>query len=123
MRATLIALGAVTVLTFGCSKKAAPEPEAAAADPEAAAPVAPTQDNAMVAASLEELNRKIEQQQYEAAVGALVTMSQMPKSPAQEAQFTARLRETETALIRKAQQGDPAAQQSVEMLGRMMTGR
>ena len=77
----------------------------------------------MVAGALDELNRKIQQQQYDAAVGALVSMSQLPKSDAQEAQFRARLRETETALNKKAQQGDPAAQQSVQMLGRMMTGR
>ena len=77
----------------------------------------------MLAAELEALNRQVQQKEYEAAVGALLSMSQMPKSDKQEAMYRARLRETETELLKKAQAGDPAAQQSAQMLGRMMTGR
>ena len=124
MRRTLFLLLAAATLGFGCSKKAAaPEVAETAAEggKPAAAPAAA--DNPMVASGLDELNRKVQQQQYEAAVGSIVAMSQLPKSEAQEAQFRARLRETEAALLRKAQQGDPAAQQSADMLGRMMTGR
>ena len=81
------------------------------------------QDNPMLAAELEALNRQVQQKQYDAAVGALLSMSQMPKSEKQEAMYRARLRETETELLKKAQTGDPAAAQSAQMLGRMMTGR
>ena len=124
MRVTLIALIAVATLVGGCSKKSAPAPEAAAApEPTAKGPATPAQDNPMVASALDDLNNKVKQQQYDAAVGSLVAMSQLPKSDAQEAQYRARLRETEGALLQKAQQGDAAAQQSVQMLGRMMTGR
>lgn len=125
MRTTFITLIVAAGFAFGCSKNAAPGPEAAAAASggESKAPAVSKDDNAMIAASLADLNMKVQQQQYEAAVGALVGMSQMPKSDAQEAQFRARLRETELALLKKAQAGDPAAQQSAQMLGRMMTGR
>jgi TolA-binding protein len=122
MRIVLFALVAATALV-GCSKKAVPEPETVATGTEAKAPAVPVGDNPMMADGLEQLNKQVQQQQYEAAVGALVSMSQMPKSDKQEAQFRARLRETETALLQKAQQGDVAAQQSAQMLGRMMTGR
>ena len=121
MRRTSLALLAAASLLFGCSKKSAPQPEAATAVPTVAAPS--KEDDAMIAAALEDLNRKIQQQQYDAAVGSLVTLSRMPKSDAEEAKFRARLRETETALNQRAVQGDVAAQQSAQMLGRMMTGR
>jgi hypothetical protein len=123
MRISLFALVAAVMLVAACSKKAVPQPEAAAAAPDAKVPVAANVDNPMMADGLEQLNKQVQQQQYEAAVGALVSMSQMPKSDKQEAQFRARLRETETALLQKAQQGDASAQQSAQMLGRMMTGR
>jgi len=117
-------LVAAIMLVAGCSKKAAPQPEAAAAaGADTKAPAAPAGDNPMMADGLEQLNKQVQQQQYEAAVGALVSMAQMPKSDKQEAQFRARLRETETALLQRAQQGDASAQQSAQMLGRMMTGR
>jgi hypothetical protein len=122
MRHLLFSLAAgIALLTFGCSKKAAPEPVAEA--PSKTGADRSGQENPMIAAGLEDLNLKIQQQQYDAAVGSLVAMSQLPKSPAQEAQYRARLRQTETALLQKAQGGDVAAQQSVQMLGRMMTGR
>ena len=124
MRITFLTILAGAVLAVGCSKKSAPQPQAAAsaeADNKAAA--APMQDNPMIASGLDELNKKVQQQQYDAAVGSLVSMAQMPKSDAQEAQFRARLRETEGALLKRAQAGDQNAQQSAQMLGRMMTGR
>jgi hypothetical protein len=124
MRVILIALFVVCGLMCGCSKKTAPQPEATAtseSDPKALAK--PTGDNPMITDGLEQLNKQIQQQQYDAAVGALVSMSQMPKSDKQQAQFIARMHETETALLKRAQQGDAAAQQSAQMLGRMMTGR
>lgn len=124
MKGLLIALLAVAGLGLGCSKKAAPAPEVAAAPEPGGKTAAPTgMDNPMVASALDDVNQKVKQQQYDAAVGSLVAMSQLPKSDSQEAQFRARLRETEGALLKKAQQGDPAAQQSAAMLGRMMTGR
>jgi TolA-binding protein len=122
MRFTSLALLAAT-LFFGCSKKSAPQPEDTTTAPAPSAAAVSKEDNAMIAAAMDDLNRKVQQQQYEAAVGALVTLSQMPKSDAQAAQFRARLRETETALNQRAVQGDAAAQQSAQMLGRMMTGR
>lgn len=125
MRLTFIAMVAAATLGLGCSKKAAPAPEAADASGTMTgkSATAPMQDNPMIAASLDDLNRKVQQQQYDAAVGNLVALSQMPKSDAQEAQYRARLRETETALLTRAQKGDIAAKQSAEMLGHMMTGR
>ncbi len=122
MRVSLMALVAALSLA-ACSKKAAPQQEAATAEPTAKTPKTSAEDNAFIAAELDDLNNKVKQQQYDAAVGALVGMAQMPKSDAQQAVFRARLRETQDALLQKAQQGDPAAQQSVQMLGRMMTGR
>ena len=122
MRITLIALFAAATLIAGCSKKSAPEPEAAAVPETKAAPVSKEQD-AMMAAALDDLNRKVQQQQYDAAVGALITMGQMPKTEAQEAQYKAKLRQTELELNKRAVAGDPAAQASVQMLGRVMTGR
>jgi PBP1b-binding outer membrane lipoprotein LpoB len=124
MRIAFIALFAAATLMSGCSKKTAPAPEASAAtEVDTKAAPATSQENPMIAAALDDVNRKIQQQQYDAAVGALVTMQQMPKSETQEAQFRARLRDTEGALLKKAQQGDVAAQQSAQMLGRMITGR
>src|SRR5689334_4885268 len=106
MRILLLAL-VPALLVAGCSKKAASQPEAAAvAGADAKAPAAPVGDNPMMTDGLEQLNKQVQQQQYEAAVGALMSMSQMPKSDKQEAQFRARLRETETALLQRAQQGD-----------------
>jgi PBP1b-binding outer membrane lipoprotein LpoB len=124
MRITFLTLIATTLLLGGCSKKAASQPEAAAAPgSDAKATTAPAFENPMIADGLEQLNKQIQQQQYDAAVGALVSMSQMPKSDKQQAQFMAKMKETETALLQKAQHGDAAAQQSAQMLGRMMTGR
>ena len=118
----LCAVVVMATILCGCSKHAAPEPTVGTAVPDAPAP-APAQENPMMAAQLEALDRQVQQKQYDAAVGALVTMSQMPKSEKQEAMYRARLRETETELIKKAQAGDQAAAASAEMLGRMMTGR
>ena len=121
MRFTLISACAAMLILAGCSKHAAPTPTMA--EPEAPPAAAPVKDDSLMAAGIEDLNRKVAQQQYEAAVGALVSMSQLPKSPEQEAQFRARLRETETALLQRAAQGDVAARQSAQALGQMMTGR
>jgi len=122
MRCILISFATAGLLAFGCTKKGGAEPVA-----EVSAEPAPTSgsgsESQLVTANLEELNRMVAQQQYDAAVGSLVAMSQLPKSPAQQAQYTAKLRQTETALLQKAQAGDAAAQQSAQMLGRMMTGR
>jgi len=117
---TISFLGGAAFLS-GCSKNAAPEPTVGT--PAVAAEAAPLPDNPMIAAELEALNRQVQQRQYEAAVGALMTLSQMPKSDKQEAMYRARLRETETELLKQAQAGDQAAAQSAQMLGRMMTGR
>jgi hypothetical protein len=124
MRVSLIALVAATALTFGCSKKSALTPVAADPAVDAAAAAAPPiEDNPMIAAGLDELTQKVKQQQYEAAVGSIVAMSDMPKSDKQQALYTARLRQTQDALAARAAQGDQAAQQNLQMLGRMMTGR
>jgi len=122
MRITSFVLITGIAVCAGCSKHAAPQPTGAAPDVPATAG-APMQDNALIAAELEALNRQVQQKEYDAAVGALLTMSQMPKSEKQEAIYRARLRETETELLKKAQAGDAAAAQNVQMLGRMMTGR
>lgn len=123
MRITLVALLASATLLCGCSKNSVPETEAAAAVPETKGPAPSKEQDAMMAAALEDLNRKVQQQQYDAAVGALITMGQMPKTEAQEAQYLAKLRQTELELNKRAVAGDPAAQASAQMLGRVMTGR
>src|SRR5688500_6937658 len=123
MRITLVALLASATLLCGCSKDSVPETEAAATVPEIKAPAPSKEPDARMAAALADLNRKVQQQQYDAAVGALITMGQMPKTEAQEAQYKAKLRQTELELNKRAVAGDPAAQASAQMLGRVMTGR
>ncbi len=124
MKLLIIAMASVIGLAVGCSKKGGVGPEAAAGGAaDGNAPTVADGDNPMLAAGLDELNQKVKQQEYEAAVGSLVGMAHMPKSDKQQALFNARMRETQDALLRKAQNGDQAAQQSVQMLGRMVTGR
>src|ERR1051326_2671428 len=112
MRVTFVTVVVVAIFSFGCSKKTVTPTTAVASETLAKTSTDASKDNPMITEGLEELNRKVQQQQYDAAVGSLVSLSQMPKSDKQQAQFMARLRETETALLQKAQQGDVAAQQS-----------
>lgn len=104
----------------GCSKNGATGPLSEVPEPPAKAAAG---DNPMVTAALDDIGQKVKSQQLDAAVGSIVSMAGMPKSDAQQAAFMYQMRQASEALNQKAQQGDPAAQQSVNMLGRMMTGR
>jgi hypothetical protein len=111
----------VAALLTACGKKEMPPPQAEATPTaSAAAPISP---DPMVTASLDDLEKKIQAQQYEAAVGALVALNGMPKNDKQRADFNKRLSDVNSALIEKAAQGDQQAMQSQLMLGRMLKGR
>lgn len=117
------ALHAVIVVTLlvGCGKKAAPQPQAEVSST-APAVVAPPPD-AVVQASLDDVQKKIQAQQYDSAVGALVALNGMPKSDKQRNEYSRQLREANDALLQKAAQGDPQALQTQLILGRMLKGR
>jgi hypothetical protein len=129
LRLTITVLAAGLILCQGCSKKSAPSPEAAAPDETAQAAAAKTAkaaapvDNAMVEAALKELEQKLQAQNYDAAVGSLLTLKDFPKSSKEQEQYQRQLQNTVDALAKRASQGDPSAKASQEMLGRFMTGR
>jgi len=122
MKPVYVALLFVALASLvGCSKKeaaAAAEPVSAKADAKG-----PVIDNAILDAELAELAKKIQAQQYDAAVGSLLTLKDVPKSEKEQAQFQGQLRDTAKGLAEKAAQGDQNARASYQMLGRMMMGR
>jgi len=77
----------------------------------------------MIRASMDDISKKLQAQQYDAAVGALTAMSAMPKSDAQQAAYMNQVRQTQEILAQRAAQGDQNAKQSQMVLGRFMTGR
>jgi hypothetical protein len=114
------ALLAAALLT-GCGKKEAAEPQLdASPKPSAAAATSP---DPMVKAGLEDIDQKVQAQQYEAAVGALVAMHGIPKNDQQYNEYMKRLRDVNGALSQRAAQGDQQAIQSQMMLARMIKGR
>jgi hypothetical protein len=108
------------MLFVGCGKKAAPQPQAEAAP---TAPILAPPPDAVVQASLDDIQKKIQAQQYESAVGALVAVNAMPKSDKQRNEYSKQLREANDALLQKAAQGDAEARQTQLILGRMLKGR
>jgi len=110
---------AVTLLG-GCGKKSAPQPQAEASPTSAAMPTPP---DAAVEASLDDVQKKIQAQQYESAVGSLVALNALPKTDKQRNEYSSQLRAANDALLQKAAQGDQQALQSQLILGRMLKGR
>jgi hypothetical protein len=118
-KGVLSALIAVTLLV-GCGKKAASQPQA---ETVSTAPAQAAVPEAAVQASLDDIEKKIQAQQFEAAVGALVAMNGFPKNDKQRNEYTKQLRDVNSALLERAAQGDQQAMQSQMMLGRMLKGR
>jgi hypothetical protein len=121
-RGVLSALLLATALLAGCGKKAASQPQADATAA-STAPVPTTLPDAAVQGSLEDIEKKVQAQQYEAAVGALVALNGMPKTDKQRNDYTRQLRNVNDVLLQKAAQGDQQAMQTQLMLGRMLKGR
>lgn len=116
--AVLIAGG----LLAGCSKKAADANATPASNSTEKTPASP-QMSAMVTEGLADISKKIEAKQYEAAIGGLVSLKDMPKTPKEEDAYNQRVRDTWVLLRERADKGDAAAMAHQQMLGRIMTGR
>lgn len=123
MRKLLLAVIPLAVLLSGCSKKEGKTAETTGGAVGETSAKAGAGENPMIAAALGDIEQKLKANQLDAAVGSIAAMAGMPKSEAQHAAFMKQMRQTTDALNEKAQQGDVGAQQSVNMLGRMMTGR
>jgi uncharacterized lipoprotein YajG len=120
IKGVLGALLAVALLA-GCGKKAASQPQAQADSTAPAAAMAVP--DAAVQASLDDVQKKLQAQQYEAAVGSLVALNGLPKTDKQRNEYTQQLRSANDVLLQKASQGDQQALQSQLILGRMLKGR
>jgi hypothetical protein len=119
MKALLSFCGIIAALFVGCSKSGAAKIDV---ESEAKANTIQT-DNPVMKASLEDINKKIEQQQYDAAVGALLSMNGMPKTDAEQNAYMNQVRLANTALSQRAAAGDQSARASQQMLGRFLMGR
>jgi hypothetical protein len=115
-----VVLGAL--LCGGCSKKGGtgPAADAGTGSTEAAAPASA---NPLVAASLDEISKKIEAQQYDKAVGSLMELQGFPKSAEEQARYQMQVQQAFNVMSQKAAAGDQEARQNMQMLGRAMTGR
>ena len=122
MRKTALYTFIAITLSVGCGKKTVPPPQAEAS---ATSPAvgAPPPDAALVQASLDDIQKKIQAQQYDSVVGSLVALNGIPKSDKQRNEFSKQLREANDGLLQRAAQGDPQAVQSRLILGRMLKGR
>jgi hypothetical protein len=121
MRGLLYTLIAGAILV-GCSKKTAQSPAADATDKSPHRAVSP-QFSAMVDEGLADVSKKLEAKQYEAAVGGLITLKDLPKTDKEQDAYNQRVRATWDVLRDRAAQGDQGAQANQQMLGRIMTGR
>lgn len=79
--------------------------------------------NPQINADLAAINKNLDAHQYDAAVGSLVGLKQLPKTDAEQKAYDKKLHETSDALSQRASQGDEQAAQSYHVLGRFMTGR
>jgi hypothetical protein len=119
VRRFLCAIFSATLLV-ACNKKVPSQPQAEVTSTALSATATP---EPIVNASMEDIDKKLQARQYEAAVGALVALNGMPKNDKQRAEFNQRLTSVNGALLQKAAQGDQQAAQSQMMLGRMLKGR
>jgi hypothetical protein len=124
-KAFLLLTAVATLLLGGCSKKSA----TAAGDVpvEERKPVgkaAPaTETNPIIEAGLQDLNAKVKAGDFEAAIGALVTLKGFPKSEKEQEAYRMQYRAVQEELSRKAAEGDERAKMSRDMLMRMIKGR
>lgn len=88
-----------------------------------ASDAAPTMPAAALEASYQDVSKKMEAKQYEAAVGALVSLNGVPKDAQQQGDFRNQMQQMNMELERRAAEGDQNARASREMLGRFMLGR
>jgi hypothetical protein len=101
----------------GCNKKPVAE------DANLVDKSTPRTPSPQIKADLEGVNKNLEARQYDAAVGSLIGLNQMPKTDAEQRAYQKQLHDTTDALNQKAAQGDEKAAQSVRVLGRFITGR
>lgn len=123
MKPKLIFGIAVILLAVGCSKSV--DPSAGMA--EVKAPPPPTkgadQVNPMMNSGLSDIDKKLDANQYEAAVGSLVSLKDMRMTPKDDEAFQRRLTSTLQVLSERAAAGDERAREAQRMLGHMITGR
>jgi hypothetical protein len=112
-----VALGAILT---GCSKSGTAKIDMEA---EVKANKIEAGGDPVMQASLEDVNKKLEAQQYDAAVGALVALNGMPKSEAQQNAYMNQIRLANTELAQRAAAGDQQARASQQMLGKFLMGR
>jgi hypothetical protein len=122
MRMYFLALVCGALLGGGCSKKTSTS-AGDSGDGVKGEAAAVQQPSPIVAASLEDVSKKIESREYEKAVGSLMELKEFPKSPEEQAQFQSQVQQTWNGLSQKAAAGDPQAREAAQMLGRVMTGR
>jgi hypothetical protein len=110
----------ISVLSFcmsGCSKKPIAEDAPLVEKNVSRTP------NPQINADLASVNKNLDAHQYDAAVGSLVGLKQIPKTEAEQKAYEKKLHEASDALSQRASQGDEQAAQSYHVLGRFMTGR
>jgi hypothetical protein len=121
MKLLLSVLG-VACLLIGCSKKESAGQNKPSTPEEIAASKESKRVNPQIVADLNTIDQKVQAKQYDAAVGSLLTIKEIPKTDAEEKEYQKRLYSTMDTLREKAQT-DPKAQESYQMLGRAVTGR
>jgi hypothetical protein len=76
-----------------------------------------------ISANLTEVSKKMDARQYDEAVGTLAALKGVPKSEAEQQEYSRRLQQTIDMLNERAAAGDERAAASYKMLGRFVTGR
>ena len=79
--------------------------------------------NPEISADLAEVSKKMDARQYDEVVGTLAALKGIPKSDAEQQEYSRKLRETADKLNERAAAGDEKAAASYKMLGRFVTGR
>jgi hypothetical protein len=117
MRA-IVALTAIAAVLCGCSKKSGGSAEVATEEPAAKPTAAQAQPNPTMDAGLSDISKKMQAQEYEAAVGSLLSlrMMQAQASEKDQAAFARQFDKTMDALSQRAAQGDQRAAQAQQML-------
>ena len=108
-------------MLVGCGKKGEEAEPTASADPGAAAPV-PKKTSPKVATQLSTVDQKLEKNEYDAAVAALMQAKTAAQTEADELAYRQQLYETQQKLLEKAET-DPKARETYQALGRVVTGR
>jgi hypothetical protein len=120
MKSVLTFCVALAALVTGCSKSGETKVNVQA---EVKANKIDAGGDPVMQASLEDINKKLEAQQFDAAVGALVALNGMSKTEAQQNAYMNQVRLANTELAQRAQAGDQQARASQQLLGRFLMGR